>query len=498
MDSIPLEILRYILDNVGSPLSSYASVSRQWQAEVERRTFQQLSVTNADLPNLNQITASESRHRLIRNLTYKIELPPISHKRLKKLQSKSEARQNNHAFTASVLSLFQHLSAWGRQDNMEFALCINAQSPSDDHHLHGESYRHDGDRIWDVRNEHALLDFESPDISLPSLPHVCEFSYQSRRIHPNALRVLCDAMPFLRKTTWDFSAPERRFPELRKAGRFVKTYILLNSTPVTNLALFRQYRRALVSALSSLSFSHLQSFDLVWGETEPSNDNYISPSYLDEDESTDDLSCALRRISQLPTMRNISVDGILSADLFCFEPDSSSWPALEELRISMLKITPRGEWYFTGEIDPDFSTEDRAYTPTDDGESPAAFDSDDSDTSDYFPPYANQRLNGELPYYPFRNRPSSDTMSLFLIQLGKAVMHMPALRKLELTFQTNIFELIYQRNDPNTGTASWWFSADDEFDMSWIMPQDVRDALAGPDDAIQVIHCDTQGNKTRL
>lgn len=188
---------------------------------------------------------------------------------------------------------------------MEFALCINTQSPSDDHHLHGERYRHDGERIWDVRNEHALLDFESPDISLPSLPHVCEFSYQSRRIHPNALRVLCDAMPFLRETTWDFSAPERRFPELRKAGRFVKTYILLNSTPVTNLGLFRQYRRALVSALSSLSFSHLQSFDLVWGETEPSNDNYISPIYLDEDESTDNLSCALRRISQLPTMRSI-------------------------------------------------------------------------------------------------------------------------------------------------------------------------------------------------
>lgn len=140
---------------------------------------------------------------------------------MKKLQNKREVRENNKAFTASILSLFERLSIWERQGDAGFELSLDGQSPSDVHDLDADDHRHGGEFVWDVRNEHDLFEFESTDISLPPLPCVSGFYYEEGGLYPSVLQIICNSLPFLNKTRWEIMAPGRGFPELQKATRFV-------------------------------------------------------------------------------------------------------------------------------------------------------------------------------------------------------------------------------------------------------------------------------------
>ena len=186
---------------------------------MERRIFQNLKVAANDLPTLIEVAKQDCRYALIRKITYQVELPPVRRKRTKKLQSKLEVRENNKAFTTSVLVLFEQLSVWERKGDAGFELILEIQSPSDAQDLSGNDHRHDGKFVWHVRNLYALLEFDSPDAALPSLAQVSEFNYETRGLHPSTLQVICNSLPFLKKTRWFVKAPERRFPELRKARK---------------------------------------------------------------------------------------------------------------------------------------------------------------------------------------------------------------------------------------------------------------------------------------
>ncbi|KAF2874710.1 hypothetical protein BDV95DRAFT_297332 [Massariosphaeria phaeospora] len=69
MDQSPVEILSHIINhlNLGrghNQLGPYASISRSWQAEVERRTFQCPHLTIAELDDFYRAFLGKRLHRM--------------------------------------------------------------------------------------------------------------------------------------------------------------------------------------------------------------------------------------------------------------------------------------------------------------------------------------------------------------------------------------------------------------------------------------------------
>ena len=138
-------------------------------------------------------------------------------------------------------------------------------------------------------------------------------------------------------------------------------------------------------------------------------------------------------------MRRMFWSSALTLDAFHFESNNSFWPTLQELDIFLMDITPDRRWYLTGKCPSNWCTDSPIHTPDRmERETPALFDSEDSDTSDYFPPYTYERLNGDRPCKICRDRRDAATVSPFLIQIAKAVRRMPALKKLYFAFHTNV------------------------------------------------------------
>lgn len=150
---------------------------------------------------------------------------------------------------------------------------------------------------------------------------------------------------------------------------------------------------------------------------------------------------------------------------------------------------PDGQWYFTDDPADADEWEGRAYTPS--GRSSAAFDSDDSDMSDFRPPYAWDRLNGMLPLFNFRSRPHGPTFYPLVVALGNAVLHMPALKRLHVKFykkstceinylgpgQVLSTTFNYDKDEGHRNEHRWIIEMNENFDSNWKMPANVRYAL---------------------
>lgn len=66
----------------------------------------QAQSTDEGIAQLEQIFSDRQQRVLVRAIDFCVVLPPVSTKRLKKLQSGHEAAENNIAFTRAAASLF--------------------------------------------------------------------------------------------------------------------------------------------------------------------------------------------------------------------------------------------------------------------------------------------------------------------------------------------------------------------------------------------------------
>ncbi|KAK7946301.1 uncharacterized protein PG986_010622 [Apiospora aurea] len=119
MDRLSFEVVSLILDELQGPhgkstLAPYSTISRQWQAAVERRTFASLTVE--DLGQFQAvISSSPFRLPALRDLRFNVDLP-----------TDSESRASYHRIQSAVLStttsLLNHLSTWEKktQDKTRF------------------------------------------------------------------------------------------------------------------------------------------------------------------------------------------------------------------------------------------------------------------------------------------------------------------------------------------------------------------------------------------
>ncbi|KAK2590044.1 hypothetical protein QQS21_012272 [Conoideocrella luteorostrata] len=416
-----------------------------------------------------------SRISLVREMIYNVELPTISLKRIMKMQNRREQQSNNQVFTGAIHKLFGMLRQCQNSKKtqqptgfLSISLKLDVTCSMDDYDDHSRNTR-TSNPIWKHRNSASYIAFDPETFTLPRVDCIVRFETGGgRHFHPSTYSVLCSALPRLQTTCWDTTLPERRLPELR-----------------------RKIRSATVLALNTVQLPAIVKFELNSNEYSPLNERLEIEAFVEPGEP-DPMSPALRRIAVLPTLREFHVSVTpLSPDIFDFDFKSSdSLPNIVTLKLLLCSTTADGRWYFTGSSSVADDRLERAYTPTEDEETPAAFDSDDSDTSDYEPPFAWRRLNGEVPNDVFRNKGDPDTLSPFLIKLCDAVDNMPRLQQAEICLLSPNMTMEYLRASEGAvqqqqHVGRWHITGMNGRDINkeWRFPVDVENALKGKDSA---------------
>ncbi|KAI8208205.1 hypothetical protein K4K52_001519 [Colletotrichum sp. SAR 10_76] len=378
----------------------------------------QLSSDSDSLRQFDEDFSDPLRRAQVRVLHYKILLPPISEKRIKKFQSRKEAAANSVAITQALLDLFTRLHVWdsaseaGEESGIKLVTKIESsyQPPAED------DYIHDGAPIWYFRNDLKYLGLEeSLLLSSGLLPEVCAISHVhvktgQYRLHPSLLVVLTKSLPALRRLTFKLTMPTRRYMFQR-----------------------REIRCALADAMRDASLDHLEVLEIRLYDGAPEDERFRL-DVLTNSEGQDDLSMAIRDMLKLPKLREASFLGSWILSPSAFQTDTSFGPRLEHLSFEITPVTPDGKWLVTGNIEDAWENNDRPSTE----ETLAALDSQDSDATDYIPDHSWFREDGNYPQCFFRYTFDSRTFDPLLVSLAQGVRNMPVLRELKLVMYQGV------------------------------------------------------------
>ncbi|KAK0716634.1 hypothetical protein B0T21DRAFT_375242 [Apiosordaria backusii] len=261
------------------------------------------------------------------------------------------------------------------------------------------------------------------------------------------------------------------------------------------------FARALMDCAGRLE--GLTKVRIYWEDGDPWNQSFSPGSFVKKGEK-DKLSLALRKISQLPALRELDLKGHFCLGKELWEESSEEkenvWPSLKFLRIDMGSTTPDGGWYYTGDPnseEPNYDDEGRS----DWEDSETEYDSDDSDAADTLPEYQWEKKDGMRPQRTFRLTPDDETFGPFMAGMirATATTRMPKLESLELYIgeretRMDVNYLAPQATlyaNPNTDPADvdfyigrapfnkprWLLFLDLEV-SNWEFPLEIRDAFA--------------------
>ncbi|KAI8231931.1 hypothetical protein K4K54_012526 [Colletotrichum sp. SAR 10_86] len=387
-----------------------------------------LSSDSDSLHQFDEDFSDPLRRAQVKVLHYKILLPPVSEKRIKKFQSRKEAAANSVAITQALLDLFTRLQVWnyasdaGEESGIKLVTKIESSyrpPPEDD-------YMHEGEPIWFFRNDLKYLGLEgSLLLSSGLLPEVCAISHihvknGQYRLHPSLLAVLTKSLPALRQVTFKLEMPTRRHMFQR-----------------------REIRCALANAMRDASLDNLEVLEIRLYDAAPTDERF-SLDVLTNSDGRDDLSMAIRDMLKLPKLREASFMGGWILAPSAFQTDTSFGPRLERLSFETIPVTPDGKWLVTGNIEDAWENNDRPSSE----ESLAALDSQDSDATDYIPDHSWLREDGNYPQCFFRYTFDRRTFDPLLLSLAQGVRSMPMLRELTLvTYQGVHLQLGYFARD---------------------------------------------------
>lgn len=415
----------------------------------------------------------------IKNIHFEVLLPATSVKRLKKLQSSAEAAANDATFTRAIVAFFGRLATWEpRSPSGGVRLTVTTRSLNlgliQEQVASGkldQTHNQFGPPIWDMRDSYRYIQFTPSAPPLPKVACVSEFDVgRQYNFHPSVLGALAAAFGRLERLEWRLSLPGRRLASDRGDMRSALAYALQTSDfPPT-----------------------LTALEIRLADRDPENEHLDPGSFGQKADDADDLSLAVRRLCQLPTVRTLRLvdNWVLSpvalgkhaslADLHC--------PSLEDLYIDCARTTPGGRWMLSG--DPEAGVVDDSYCGSDaEEEEPAAFDSDDSDTSDYAPEFAWDKADGDVPGAWFRFRPEPPYAALLQSFVDGALHGMPRLRRFVVRVGRNSRAPLDLKYFPQPGGDDgqrplWEVCVGKNFDTSWEMPPELRRSLKGPDGTI--------------
>jgi hypothetical protein len=452
MENLAAELLALIVSELEPPLAPLAALSRQWQHAIEPLTFASLTLrpesqpnpkTNlTDLAQFSTAFSDPARCQHLKHLEFRVAVPSPTEKRLRKLQGTRESALNDAVYTRKVVDFFALLARLFQGAPPTLALAIKVyslvdyQQPPLDYQ---PQHCHLGEPMWSIRNYFKYINFDtSLGNGLPCVPAVSQFQHGDegfRNLNPAVISVYAAALPNIETMDWFFVPPPRRLWELRKSIRSSLADALFASGPF-------------LSQLTMLTIS--------WQDSDPSNQLFDPGSYIDRSASTrkDQLSIAMRRISQLPSLRHLKLLDChtVSEELFGTPAENSNhletWPSLRTFEVNMALTTPDGRWYFTGRPEDGEEYSDRSDASD---EEYSTFDSADSDTSDWAPERAWDRENGMLGGRVFRYTPDNAILVPLLISMTRAVTHMPSLRELQLRSSPHVNDMSFHYYGPGIG-----------------------------------------------
>lgn len=184
-------------------LSSYASVSRVWQALVERYTFSSLYLTRDRLEDGKRIV-NPSRSRQIRMICFEVVLDSYGVEPYGQTETYEEQQRNNIVCTNDMQSLFQYLSTWSSSDVFAGGSCLKliASSPTD----------RIGGGIFMPRWMDSSLEYMLPNNPLPQLEFVHKLVWDPilyRNPGCSVGNALLQALPQVRDLVWTLEPRKR-------------------------------------------------------------------------------------------------------------------------------------------------------------------------------------------------------------------------------------------------------------------------------------------------
>ncbi|KAK7955356.1 hypothetical protein PG988_016050 [Apiospora saccharicola] len=398
------------------------------------------------------VTSDPGQQARIQKIHLEVLLHATSVKRLKKMQSNAETAANNAAFTRATADFFGRLATWGPRSpgsgikltvttrSLNLALIQELVASGELDQAHNEF----SPPIWDVRHSYRYIQFTPDAPPLPKVACVSELDVgKEYHFHPSVLLALSSSLDQLERLEWRLRLPGRRQASER-----------------------REIRSALAHALQHVDFPPtLATLEMYLGDEDPGNEHFDPGSFGEENEDADDRD-DLSLATHEPPGTPLSFPPTLVRRL---REDDTGRP-----------VDDVG--------DPEAGIEEDGYCDSDaEEEEPAAFDSDDSDTSDYAPEFAWDKEDGLVPGVWFRFRPEPPYYAALLQSFVEGAVHggMPSLRSFAVNFGKNSrapLELKYSSQVDDEGNGPCWdISAGRDFDRSWEMPPELRRSLQGPD-----------------
>lgn len=131
LPQLPPELIDNCIFFLPDPLATYASVSKEWQAIVEKRTFLTLHLNPTRLDDFKRVVMDQLRRRyhLVRCLNLDASLPEYSIAARIELETDEDRNQNNQAFSNTICLFFDTLSSW--PEECPLSVVIYSRSPSD-------------------------------------------------------------------------------------------------------------------------------------------------------------------------------------------------------------------------------------------------------------------------------------------------------------------------------------------------------------------------------
>ncbi|KAK2752662.1 hypothetical protein CKAH01_17654 [Colletotrichum kahawae] len=214
---LPCELRHQILEHLRKQaggtkriLSAWAHVSREWQRFFEPDIFERLSlqVPGPDIRQLKYVVVN-GRQKLVRKISLHVHLAWHSKQEENEFEDEFTKNANTKALSGALLNLFSVLSGW-KQDASAQGLAFELSATSPSYYLHQEGRRYRTElqlRASKQRLLGALLDirFNSPSVSIPSVPIITSFSMNQRshrKLSASALAMLLACMPCLRDVNY--------------------------------------------------------------------------------------------------------------------------------------------------------------------------------------------------------------------------------------------------------------------------------------------------------
>ncbi|KAK8070637.1 hypothetical protein PG997_010840 [Apiospora hydei] len=472
MDKLSFEVVSLILDELQGPdgkskLAPYSTISRQWQAAVERRTFASLTVE--DLGQFQAvISSSPFRLPALRDLRFNVGLPTDS-------ESRASYHRTQSAVLSTITSLLNQLRTWEKKTK--------------------DKTRFTDDSLGPISLRLQLQPRAGPDRISRSMTAVLERQLEFQQKDLDALAKLHCVSRL--KVSSDGNQYLHPFTSCQLATRFSalqSLYLVYMDMESKQSPLRKTIRSSLADGINSLGqLPHLTKLTILRGNGEPpSNHSYENLCLEVEDQKgiTVDLLCeAIRKLAQKGCLVELGlIDELISPDLFRDRRQRSAmnhddarerqeeWPSLQRLEILASMVAPSGMWYYTGnkdDVEPNI--------------------------------YGFNGWNDHDPLHEWRTSPSSEGFDPLAIDLAAEVRRMPRLRsccfrisleadhvdhiiELECVEAGEKFEVAYasQENNEYMPVRRWRVT---NTNTNWKVPNEFNAICAdwvGPDGEVEV------------